>query len=194
MASLSGGWLVAALLLLLSLLPPLQAESWGEEVAPVGQEPLKAVYLYNFLQFVTWPNDHRPGELSSLKVLGVLGDPEIRRALEEVKATVTQNNKGIALQLRWYGEYVEGMDLSGCHILFVGASERHNFPAILASLKQAPVLTVSDVAPFLRAGGMITLLTDHNRLRYHINLKGATAVGLRLSSQLLKIAIEVRDQ
>lgn len=194
-ASLSCLWLLAVLLFSgLSLWPPWQAESWGEETPTVGQEPLKAVYLYNFLQFVSWPNDHLPEDQPLVKVIGVLGDAGIRKALEEVSATLANKKQGNIMRVRWYGEYVEGMELGDCHILFVGASERHNFPAILASLKQRPVLTVSDVAPFLRAGGMITLQADQNRLRYHINLKEATAAGLRLSSQLLKTAIEVREQ
>lgn len=194
-ADLSCLWLVTVLLFLgFSLLPPFQAQSWADETPPVGQEPLKSVYLYNFLQFVTWPIDHLPGGQPPVKVIGVLGDAGIRQALAEVSATLAHKNQGNTMQVRWYGDYVEGMALGDCHILFVGASERHNFPAILASLKQRPVLTVSDVASFLRAGGMITLQPDQNRLRYHINIKEATAAGLRLSSQLLKTAIEVREQ
>ena len=157
------------------------------------QEQLKAVYLYNFLQFVTWPKDLAPTGQSSPKVIGLLGNTTINKHLEELGANLAKRNQ-TTLQIKAYGDYVDGMDLSACHILFISASERRNFEKIMASLKHAPVLTVGDTNAFLSAGGMILLHEEQNRLRYQINQTATTAAGLHLSSQLLKTAIIVTDE
>lgn len=182
--------------LLISLLLwalPLQGVSRGNDSPSVAEEQMKAVYLYNFLQFVTWPLDHASGDTPSTKVIGLLGDSNISKTLAELGANLAQKKQG-SIQIKFFGNYAEGLDLSTCHLLFVGASERQNFTRIITSLKHAPVLTVSDVHSFQATGGMITLQKEQNRIRYHINQKEATAAGLRLSSQLLKTAIEVTGE
>ena len=156
----------------------------------VSQDQLKAVYLYNFLQFVSWPNDKTPSDSPSPRVIGLLGDPNVSSSLDELQANLRKNKKDPIL-IKNYGIYKEGMDLMACDILFVSTSERHNFTRIIASLKHAPVLTVGDTDRFLSAGGMIALEEERNRLRFRINRKATTAAGLHLSSQLLKTAIEV---
>jgi len=51
-----------------------------------------------------------------------------------------------------------------------------------------PILSVSDIADFTRAGGMIDLVEVEQRIRFNINLSAARRARLRLSSQLLKLA------
>lgn len=172
--------------------PPLLQVSHGDNSPQATQEQLKAVYLYNFLQFVIWPDDHSQADQASTKVIGIIGDSTISKPLEELSASLAKKNKH-TLQIKNFGKYEEGIDLSACHLLFVSASEKHNAEKIIASLKHAPVLTVGDTDIFLSVGGMITLHEEQNRVRFHINRKEATAAGLRLSSQLLKTAIDVTE-
>lgn len=162
----------------------------GDGLQKVAQEQLKAVYLYNFLQFVTWPDGKAPPDSTSPKVIGLIGDPNLSATFDELLANLNKNKKKPIL-IKNYGNYKNGMEFSACHILFVGASEKHNFEKIIASLKHAPVLTVGDDNLFLSAGGIIALEEEQNRLRFRINRKEATAAGLHLSSQLLKTAIDV---
>ena len=51
-----------------------------------------------------------------------------------------------------------------------------------------PILTVSDIDDFARAGGMIGLVEAEQRIRFDINLATARQANLKLSSQLLKLA------
>lgn len=196
--SLTACWrwprLVRCGILLIGLLlwaPPFLQFSQGGSPR-VEQEQLKAVYLYNFLQFVTWPTDGKRATSNPTMVIGVVGDSPMIQALEELADNLTKMGKD-NLDLRHYGKYEDGMDLSTCHVLFISASEEAHGEQIIASLKNTPVLTVGDTAAFLSAGGMITMLEQQDRIRYHVNRKAATAAGLRLSSQLLKTAISVQD-
>ena len=186
---------VASILLLLCTLvfgvPPWQQASHASGLPLVEQNQVKAVFLYNFLHFVSWPAElARPGQE---QVIAILGDSPVQQALTDLVAKVEEKER-IALRVLSLGPYREGMDLSPCHILFVGASEKNSMARIVASFRNRPVLTVADTESFLSAGGMIALLEQQNRIRYHINRKAASEAGLRLSSQLLKSAAAVQDE
>jgi len=62
---------------------------------------------------------------------------------------------------------------------------------ILNELRKDPVLTVSDIPHFVQRGGMIRFVPEDNRVRFEVNLGAAQDAGLILSSELLKVAVNV---
>lgn len=147
---------------------------------------LKAVFLFNFVQFVDWPA--RAAEDARLPLLiGVLGDDPFGTSLDE---TVRGERLGVRpIQVRRYREVVE---IQECSILFISKSEHNRLPQILLVLKRRPILTVSDDDAFANRGGMIQFVTDKNRIRLRINLEAAQAADLTISSKLLRVAELVR--
>ena len=65
--------------------------------------------------------------------------------------------------------------------------------ATIEELKGAPVLTVGDGESFAEVGGTIGLFVEDGRMRFAINPNAAHRAGLRLSSQLLKLAKIVKE-
>lgn len=182
-------FLFAACFSLLSWAVFLQV-SYGE---PQAQEyELKAVYLYNFTQFVQWPESKRPSADGAM-VIGIVGESPFGDALKKLQENVRKNGMK-SIRIVNYGQYREGIDIDACHLLFVSASEKKNFKKIIADLKDAPVLTVADTGSFLSAGGMIDLVQSKGKIRWMINRIAANRAGLRLSAQLLSIAIKVMDE
>jgi hypothetical protein len=168
---------------------PMQQVSYGEQqVAP--EYELKAVYLYNFLQFVQWPESQRLLTKDGAMVIGIVGDSPFGEAFEELQATIRKSGMKPVRVVR-YGRYREDMDMTHCHILFVSASEKQNFSKIIADLKDAPVLTVADTENFLSSGGMINLVRSQGKIRWMINRAQADRAGLRFSVQLLTLAVKV---
>jgi hypothetical protein len=55
------------------------------------------------------------------------------------------------------------------------------------------VLTVSDMNGFCGGGGIIALFMEEKQIRFEINTDAAQRNGLRLSSQLLKLARIFRE-
>ena len=55
----------------------------------------------------------------------------------------------------------------------------------------AAVLTISDAHGFARHGGMIEMFSEGNRIRFNINAENARRAGLRISSNLLRLATKV---
>ncbi len=80
-------------------------------------------------------------------------------------------------------------DIAGCHILFVGHSANDRFQDLSGAISKLPILTVSDLNGFEERSGMINFKNVKNRMRFAINLKAAQQAGLKISSQLLKLAI-----
>jgi uncharacterized protein DUF4154 len=154
----------------------------GAQSARASDNQVKAVFLFNFAQFVDWPAGAFP-DLNAPLVIGVLGDDPFGPYLDETVRGETV--RGRPLEVRRY-QRIE--DVGTCHILFVSTSEESQLEAILANLRHRAILTVGDGAGFAQRGGMIRFLTERNRIRMRINVAAAEAVQLTISSKLLRAA------
>jgi len=155
----------------------------------VAQEPavsteyqLKAVFLFNFAQFVAWPDSAFASPDAPL-VIGILGPDPFGAYLEETVRGEMVNGHPLVIQ-RFRGP----SDVTTCHVLFVGSADRQRLESILTELGTRPILTVGEWDGFARGGGMIGFITDHNRIRLRINRQAAEAASLTLSSRLLRPA------
>ena len=143
---------------------------------------IKAVFLFNFAQFVDWPAAAFQAEDSPF-VIGVLGDDPFGTDLEE--ATKGEKLGSRVIDIRRYRR-VE--DVNACHILFISRSETPRLDRVLTALGQRSILTVSEGEEFNRRGGMIRFVTEKNKVRMKINLEVAKRANLTLSSKLLRAA------
>lgn len=150
---------------------------------------LKAIYLYNFLQFVQWPEEqcHLPG--GHAQEITVVGDTSLQPILLSLQAKLREKNKDLSLV--FHDSYQEGMDLSNCSLLFIASSERKKLSKILISLEGKQVLTVMDAGADVGSGVMITLLSRENKIRWAVNRKPVAEAGLKMSAKLLEIAEKV---
>jgi hypothetical protein len=64
--------------------------------------------------------------------------------------------------------------------------------ALLPRAARLPILTVGEYPAFLNDGGIIGLRVIDGKVRFDVNLRQAERVGLRVSSQLLRLARIVR--
>jgi hypothetical protein len=153
----------------------------GHAQAPTEYQ-VKAIFLFNFSQFVDWPVVSFADDRSPL-VIGVLGSDPFGATLDEIVRGETVN--GRPLEVRRYGS-VEQID--ACHILFIERSQDKRLDAVLAALKGRSVLTVGDFEGFLRHGGIIRFVTVGNKIRLRVNLAAAQDAKLTISSKLLRPA------
>lgn len=169
---------VVAVLLALSAAMPGRAQA---PAAPTEYQ-VKAVFLFNFSQFVDWP----PASFADARaplVIGVLGRDPFGAMLDEIVNGETV--KGRPLTVRRY-QSVE--QIEACHILFIDRSQDAQLDAIFAALKGRSVLTVGDYDGFMRRGGIIRFMTVGNKIRLRVHLQAAQAANLTISSKLLRPA------
>lgn len=173
--------LALAVVLLAGVSSP-QAPVLAQAQQTTPEYELKAVFLFNFAQFVQWPATAFDGPDSPL-VIGILGADPFGGSLEE--AVRGEQVQGRSIEIR---RFARADEIATCHILFLGRTEGTGLEGILAQLKFRPILTVGEAEPFARTGGMIGFVTDRNRIKLRINRGAAEAANLLLSSRLLRPA------
>jgi YfiR/HmsC-like len=148
-----------------------------------GEYQVKAVFLFNFSQFVEWPAESlgSPGAPFSLCIVG-----EDRFGAELDAAVQGENVQGHPFVVKRYA-HLAAIE-SSCHILFIEDSEAAQLDSITASLGGHAVLTVSDIEHSAERGAIIQFTSDRNRLRLRINVAAAKSAGLTISSKLLRPA------
>ena len=182
----------SCLLLGLAGLAPLPGTVRAAD-APVKEYQVKAAILLQSARFVEWPADafSRP---DAPIVVGVLGEDPFGPLLDQIFRG--ESAKGRPLEIRRFKAL---RDLEPCHLFFVCASEMEQWTEIRKRLgedafKARGPLTVSDVEAFAESGGVLHLALQEKKVRIRINVDAAARASLKISSQLLKLAVVVRDK
>jgi len=143
---------------------------------------VKAAFLFNLAQFVTWP-PRVLGKADQPFVIGILGKDPFGRFLDE---TVKGEKVGThPMVVRRYGDV---QDIKNCQIVFIGQSEKGRLAQALEGLKGRSILTVGDFEGFAQGGGIVRFLTDKGKVRLRINLRAAKNADLTISSRVLRVA------
>jgi hypothetical protein len=158
----------------------------GQQATPSEYE-VKATYLYNFARFTEWPVKGVDTKDNSFAVC-VLGRDPFGSVLDTILAGEAIDGKHMV-----HRRISAVQDAGSCRILFISSSEKSRLKETLAVLEKMSVLTVSDIPDFSAQGGMIQFVVEQDKVRFEVNLQTAGEAGLMLSSELLKVAINVRS-
>jgi len=150
--------------------------------AAASEYRVKAVFLFNFSQFVSWPAAAFDTSNAPV-VIAVLGRDPFDGDLDEVIHGEHVGERPLIVR-----RYREVSDVKDCHILFIGRSEASQLHDIVTALHGRSILTVSDIDDAARNGVMIDLVKESDHIRLRINVTAARAAGLTLSSKLLRPA------
>lgn len=163
---------------------------WAVRAQGAGftEHEIKAVYLYNFANFMTWPATAFEAPRSPIRYC-VFGDGAVADSLADTLKGETINGRPLSM-LRLSGP----PEFRGCHVLFIAGSRRDRLAEALRALEGSPTLSVSDIEGFSRSGGMVTLRVDNARIRPVINTSRLERAGLVASSKLLRLAEVVTDR
>jgi hypothetical protein len=150
--------------------------------APSLEYQVKAAFLYNFTQFVTWPKESFSGD-SAPFVVAVIGNDPFSGALEQAMENKTVHERPIVIK-----HFASVDDLGSCQILFVPAAEDDSLSKIMTKLGTSAVLTVGESESILTSGGGIRLYPDGNKIRFEISPGSTDRAGLKVSAKLMKLA------
>ncbi|MGE3539369.1 MAG: YfiR family protein [Candidatus Tectimicrobiota bacterium] len=150
--------------------------------AVLTEYEVKAGFLYHVGWFVDWPASTVQADASTF-VIGVLGTSPFGGVLEDLLRGKSVRERPVVVQY-----YQRPDEAIASHVLFISAEEAARLPALLEGLGKASVLTVSDLERFTERGGVIALRLVDRKLHFDINLEAAERAGLKLSSQLLRLA------
>lgn len=170
-----------ALLALLCLLPSDYALSES-----VAEHELKAVFLYNFANYITWPESAFINKDSPFNYC-LLGRSRINDSLNA--AINNETIKGRKLRLL---EFQQPTQLSQCHIIFIHQQDGGYPPDIIKQLAAESILTVGQDSNFILAGGAISLLQKARKIDLVINMDTIELGRLKVSSKLLRLVKRIR--
>ncbi len=163
----------------LGLLPCGAAGAQG----PSLEYAVKATYLCKFPPFVEWPT----GSSAKPLELCVAGDDPFGPLLDQAAGGQRIGDRPLSVRrLDAVGS------AEGCDILYVAGSPQQSVAQALAAVRGAPVLSVTDAAMSPDAKGIVHFVVVDNRVRFEIDAQAASASGLKISSKLLDLAVNVR--
>jgi hypothetical protein len=167
----------AVLFVLLVVLLGVSAPACAQAQAEAA---LKAKLTLSLTRFVQWP-----GGVSS----------------DTLRVCVAQRDSGIAQAFSdAHGQVINGRriqvakvpPLSGCNVLFVHASAER-VSDLVRTAASGPVLIVGDADGTLNLGGMIEFVPVNDSIRFDVNMAAFRQARLTVSSQVLKLARQVRE-
>jgi hypothetical protein len=159
----------------------------GAAQTPATEQEVKAAFLYHFTRFVDWPGQAPQGRGEF--VVAVLGADQFYAVADRVLSGKSAQDLPVSVRrVTGPGEAVRA------RILFVGAGEASRLPEILGAVEGSGVLTVGDFAGFAEEGGIIGFRTVDNRVRFDVNVEQARRSGLKIGSEVLKLARVVRTR
>jgi hypothetical protein len=142
---------------------------------------IKALFLYNFANFVFWPSSAFESPSSPIRYCVTSSSKVVDTLTDLIDG---EKVGGRPLTLQWVNTRVE---MKNCHILFLHEDESERFITV-RQIQSKGILTVSDGEDFAAQGGMISLVRDSNRVRLVINRNTVDAARLRISAKLLRLA------
>lgn len=158
-------------------LPPV----FQSQTSPLPEYKIKAVFLFNFTQFVEWPHDAFNNNNDPF-VIGILGKDPFGKYIDEVVQNEKVGNHPLTIM-----RYHNTNEINNCQVLFI-ESDDSNLSAVLSALNNRAILTVSDMQGFTQAGGIIGFITTDNKIKLQININAAKEAELNISSKLLSVA------
>jgi hypothetical protein len=171
--------LSAALIVATTLTSAVQAQD------PVLENRLKAAVVSKLPAFAEWPSSALEGRAT----IDICVAPPNHLGDTLIDLVTGESVNGRPLRVR---ELENVRTLEACHVLFIPAEAQIGRKELLTRAARHPVLTVGDYPAFLDEGGMVGLRLVSGRVRFEINMAAAGGAGIQLSSQLLRLALNVR--
>ena len=150
-----------------------------------SEATIKAAFVYNFAKFVEWQSAPAAGAPGEVKICTAGVDNDLAATVAALEGKPVQTR---TVSVR---RDVKTADLDICQVLLIGSGAR---ALAEAARGKAGLLTVSDIKGFAAAGGVIELFAEDGKMRFEINTRAAQRAGLRISSQLLKLARVTPEQ
>lgn len=175
-------WTIAMLAVALIVLgiPPTPAHA----AAPYPEEAVKAIFLYRFAGYVTWPASTANAPQFTIAVLGAENVAE--QLKEFLPAHPIQGRPARVATIQGIGQ------LGDAQMLYIGPGITGKLSVLIEALKDRPVLIVTDQPGALEEGSTVNFLLEEQHVRFEISTAAAKRSGLSIGSDLLAVAERVK--
>lgn len=171
------------LLHLFSLILPSGVPNSNADEVKNRENIIKASFLIKLSNFVKWTDESNLTTKKKQLRLCIVGKNPFGSILTLI------NKEGVLEEDIVIKQSVSYEEMNKCHILFIASSEQSNLEEILKKVSYFPVLVVGDTEGFIQRGVDVNFKKINNRINFEINIDAVKRKGIKISSELLKLAL-----
>lgn len=150
-------------------------------MASAQNEKVKAIFLYNFIKNVEWPQAGNQGEL----VIGVVGSNAMKAELESITSSRAGSQ---SIKVKVFSSMDE---VTNCQMVYVAPNKTSQIAQLSSKLGNQSTLIVSDGRGGINQGAGINFTIADDKLKFEISKQRIEQNGMKVSSTLVKMGIEV---
>jgi len=148
------------------------------------EEAVKAIFLYRFAGYVTWPAPTANAPQFTIAVLGA------ENVAEQLKEFLPQHPiQGRPARVATIQSLSQ---LGDAQIVYIGPDFAGKLSVLIEALKDRPILIVTDQPGALEEGSTVNFLLEEQHVRFEISIAAAKRSGLLIGSGLLAVAERVK--
>lgn len=154
----------------------------GSLTLKAQNEKFKALFLYNFIKNIEWPEAYKQGDL----IIGVLGNNPVSKELETITASQKTGNQSMKVKV-----FSSVEEMVNCHIIYVAPNKGGLIPQLIARIGGHNTLVVSDSKGGIQQGSSINFILDGDKLKFEISKQHIEQKGLKVSASLYNLGVQV---
>lgn len=143
----------------------------------------KALFLYNFAQNINYPEQSLNGKF----VITVIGEPEIASELKELAKSRKVGSHTLIVK---ESNSIDNIEES--QIIYLASRLSNQMSALQSGQKGKPVLLVGNQEGLHAQGAGISFIMVEGKLRFEICPKNIEGHGIKCSSKLTSLGIDVK--
>lgn len=143
---------------------------------------IKASYLYNFSKLIDWPTQYKSGNF----IISVMGGGNLHQELVK-----KYNEKQIGSQQIEVRKLSKTLNISQCHVLYIGREYSDILPEITKALEGQSILIVANHEEALSNGAVLNFVVDGINLKFELSAENAINRKLFVGSTIKSLAIKV---
>jgi hypothetical protein len=154
----------------------------------VPEYRIKAAFIYNFVRYTTWPEEALGTEDDPIEMV-VIGKSPFRSSLDKTFARKLLHGRPV--RIRYLASIPEELK---AHLVFTVGLSPEDTNALAGRLRSKNVLVIGDQRGFAERGSCANFYLEDSKIRFEVNTDEVKASGLKISSQLLKLASIVKTK
>jgi hypothetical protein len=148
----------------------------------ISEPTIKALFIYNFTKYVEWPVEKDHHNI----IIGFYGPSAVVDELKKI--CLNKKVKDRTIEIRQANDVSEA---EKCDIFFIPQNQNDVFKYLNEQLNGKGVLIVTEEKGMAQKGASINIIELDNKVRFELNENAIKKSGLKISSQLLALAIKI---
>jgi hypothetical protein len=147
-----------------------------------SQEKIYAVMLLNFARGIQWPQH----VVADHFTIGVFQYPPLHTELNQVMANIKIDNKPVKII-----DLSSTTEIPKCQVIFIPAFKSKVLIKALADYDTQSILFITNAIGSAKKGSGINFILSDGKLKYEINSVSIERRGLKISSTVRRLGVEV---